>query len=256
MPSFQETKLKKVHHLILATLLAFFASQSVFAQASAFVGSWTMDVKGSNRQRAVVISQDGEKLRIAYGWKEPGAKLSLVESSLDAGGTLTMKSNADSVIVARLTDDNTMQGQFTTREGKVSAVTLVRSGATSAAADVPATNGVQPNAALAAPAAPTYLDKSAVESLIVGRKMTFLRHEDKHKVSWTVDKNGLLYGENLSQGSRDTAKWNLTDKAEFCVKWRGNSKDGCRLFSVVDGKTVMFDASSPAIVNSTVEKIE
>lgn len=165
-----------------------------------------------------------------------------------------MKSNADSVIVARLIDDNTMQGQFTTREGKVSVATLVRSAAITetATADV-----VRPNAApTASGATSTYLDKSAVEALVVGRKMTFLRHEDKNKVSWTVDKNGLVYGENLSLGSRDTAKWTLTDKAEFCLKWRGNSKDGCRLFTVIDGKTVMFDASSPAVVNSTIEKIE
>ena len=109
-----------------------------------------------------------------------------------------------------------------------------------------------------APAAVTsvYLDKTAVEALVVGRKMTFLRHEDKNKVSWTIDKNGSLYGENLSQGSKDTARWTLNDKAELCLKWKGNSKDGCRLFSTVDGKTVMFDPSSPTVVNSTIEKVE
>ena len=111
-------------------------------------------------------------------------------------------------------------------------------------------------AALHAQPLPAPLDKPAVEALIVGHKLTFVRATDGNKVSWTIDKNGVLYGENYTRDSKDTARWTLNDKGELCLKWRGNSTDGCRVFGIVDGKTLMFDANTPGVVNATLEKID
>ena len=224
------------------------------AQSTSFVGTWTVDVHGSDRQRTAVVSQSGNQPRVAYGWKEPGAKIGPVESGLDPSGALTWTTNANAVFVVKPVDENTLRGQLTTREGKVMAVTLTRAAAAVAANEVTPVNVPVPNTATSSLA--SFLDKAATESLVVGHKLTFLRHEDKNAVTWAVDRNGTVYGENLTRGSTDTARWTLTDKGELCLKWKGNSKDGCRLFSVADGKTLMFDSAAPTVVNATMEKID
>lgn len=230
------------------------AAVSALAQTASFAGTWTVDVEGSNRQRTAIVSQTEGRPRVSYGWKEPGAKIGPVESSIDPAGALTWTTNADAVFVVKLVDENTMRGQLTTREGKVMTATLTRATMAAAANDVAPVNGTVTGAATSA--SPAFLDKAAIESLVIGHKLTFVRHDDKNAVLWAVDRNGTVYGDNLTRGSKDTARWTLNDKGELCLKWKGNSNDGCRLFSTVDGKTVMFDTRSPAVVNATVEKID
>jgi rhodanese-related sulfurtransferase len=99
---------------------------SAYAQASRFVGSWTVDVQGSPRQRAMVITQEGDTLQVSWGWKDQ-AKLPAVESSLDGDGTLTITTRTDAVIVVHISDDDTLRGKFTTSAGKVLSATAIRS---------------------------------------------------------------------------------------------------------------------------------
>lgn len=245
-----------MHRLIrfcLGLVTLSFVAATALAQAPTFTGTWTVDVQGSNRQRTAIVSQSGEKPRVAYGWKEPGAKIGPVESGVDPSGALTWTTSAGAIFVVKRVDENTMRGQLTTREGKVLTATLTRVEA-GAANEISPVNVPVAGAVASAPS--SFLDKAATESLVVGHKLTLLRHEDKNLVSWSVDRNGTLYGENLTRGSRDTARWSLTDKGELCVKWKGNSNDGCRRFSVVDGKTLMFDTTTPSVVNATIEKVD
>ncbi len=115
-------------HWIRGTLAVVFALAvySAYAQASRFVGSWTVDVQGSPRQRAMVITQEGETLHVSWGWKDQ-AKLLAVESSLDSDGTLTVTTRTDAVIVVHISDDDTLRGKFTTSAGKVLSATALRS---------------------------------------------------------------------------------------------------------------------------------
>jgi hypothetical protein len=103
------------------------SAPATIAQASRFVGTWTLDVEGQSRQRTLVISQEGETLQVAFGRKEPGAKLRLIQSALDAGGVLTMRSDSNTAMVMRRIDDNTLKGEFTTSTGKVLNATMTRS---------------------------------------------------------------------------------------------------------------------------------
>lgn len=97
-----------------------------YAQASHFVGSWTVDVQGSPRQRAMVITQERDSLHVSWGWKDQ-AKLPAVESSIDGDGTLTVTTRTDAVFVVHLSDDDTLRGKFTTSSGKVLSATAIRS---------------------------------------------------------------------------------------------------------------------------------
>ncbi len=100
-----------------------------------------------------------------------------------------------------------------------------------------------------------FLDKAAVESLVTDHKLTYVRLADGNRVKWDIRTGGALYGENFTQGSKDTARWTIDEKGALCVKWKGNSTDGCRSFSVRDGKTLMFDSTNAALV-ATVETID
>ncbi|MEO8925468.1 MAG: hypothetical protein ABI330_22060, partial [Caldimonas sp.] len=73
-----------MNHWIRPTLAVVFALAvfSAYAQASRFVGNWTVDVQGSPRQLAMVITQEGDTLHVSWGLKDQ-AKLPAVESSLD-----------------------------------------------------------------------------------------------------------------------------------------------------------------------------
>ena len=117
----------------LLTRLTFFLALSVGllpasqAQLASLEGTWTLDVKGSTRVRAMVITRQDDALGVRFGFLEPGARLGSARASLDASGTLTLKTNAESTVILTPVDASTMRGTFTPRDGRPSRATAVRS---------------------------------------------------------------------------------------------------------------------------------
>ncbi len=93
--------------LVCLVLGLFVAVFGVHAQAARLEGTWTMDVQGANRQRTVVVTQEGGTIRVMYGWKDGDGKLGPTDATVDANGVLTIKTRADSVIVVSPVDENT-----------------------------------------------------------------------------------------------------------------------------------------------------
>ena len=118
--------LKHLARMVGGVLVAAALSGIAQAQTQGLSGQWVVQVHGDERRRALVIAQDGEALHANYGWADQKAGLRLVEASVDGKGALTLRTPADSVIVASPVDDNTLKGTITTAKGKVKDVTIVR----------------------------------------------------------------------------------------------------------------------------------
>ena len=73
-----------------------------------------------------------------------------------------------------------------------------------------------------------YLAKAEVEGdRPPARNRKLHRLSDGHDITWDMREGGRLFGRNLTQNTGDNATWSVNDKGELCVKWRGNSNDGC-----------------------------
>ena len=88
----------------------------------------------------------------------------------------------------------------------------------------------------------TYLDKGDVEQMFVGKVTTFFRPSDSQKVKWDIRLGGMLYGNNLTTGQSDSAKWEVNGDGGLCIKWRGRSQDGC-YFTFKSGDKLMRTGS-------------
>ena len=207
---------------------AVLAAGNAWGQAARFVGAWSVDA-GTNRQRTVVIAQDGENLRARWGNAEPDPRLGPAEATLAADGTLTLKSNAGTLLVLTLADDNTMTGRWVPSSGRESTARTTRmptdSAAVLAAARPAGTRAAAPPTPPAEAA--SYLPKADVEAIANGKKWKLHRFSDGHDVLWDLREGGRLFGRNLTQNTGDTGNWSVNDKGELCVKWRGNSNDSC-----------------------------
>ena len=90
-----------------------------------------------------------------------------------------------------------------------------------------------------------YLSKSEVEQLIVGKEVTHLRSRDGNKVKWDIRPGGMLFASNLTSNSKDTAQWEIKGDGALCLKWRGNSQDGCFFHFKVGDKLVRTENNQP-----------
>ena len=91
----------------------------------------------------------------------------------------------------------------------------------------------------------TYLSKSEVEQLFVGKAVTHLRSADGSKVKWDFRSGGMLYGSNLTTSRTDSAKWEIKDDGALCLKWRGGSLDGCYFHFKNGDKLVRTENNQP-----------
>lgn len=229
-------------------LVASLAAESAWGQSTRFVGAWALDA-GANRQRTIVISQDGEALRARFGSSEPEPRLGLAEATLAADGTLTIKSKAGTLVVLNLTDDNTMSGRFVPSSGRESAARATRMPAEATAALAAPRSASR--SATAAPAPPpadavVFLAKTDVEALADGKKWKLHRFSDGHDIVWDLRSGGRLFGRNLTQNTGDTGNWSVSDKGELCVKWRGNSNDSCLAVAREGEAYKTYNSTQPA----------
>ena len=192
-----------------------------------FVGAWALDA-GTNRQRTILITQDGDALRARFGSAEPEPRLGPAEANLAADGTLSIKSAAGTFVILTVADDNTLTGRFVPSTGRETAARATRMPAEVAAALAAARPAARTVASAQAPAdAPAYLAKAEVEAIATGKKWKLHRLSDGQDITWDMREGGRLFGRNLTQNTGDNATWSVNDKGELCVKWRGNSNDGC-----------------------------
>ncbi|MDF3836803.1 hypothetical protein P3W85_28160 [Cupriavidus basilensis] len=114
--------------------------------------------------------------------------------------------------------------------------------------------GVFATISVAATAEPTVLIGDELKTTFLAKPIVFVRDRDNQKVSWDVRPDGYLYGQNLSRGTTDRAKWEIKDD-HLCVTWFGNSTNDC--FGLTkDGDTLALytgDKAAPKHVGS-VEK--
>lgn len=111
--------------------------------------------------------------------------------------------------------------------------------------------------AQAMPAERVYLDKGEVTQVLVGKVSTHIRASDSQKVKWDIRPGGTLYGSNLTGGSKDTARWEIKDDGAICLKWRGNSTDGCFYHFKSGDKLMRTERREPsAPVSSEILEIE
>ena len=106
---------------MMLVLACFITAEVAQAQAARYVGAWLLDGGAANRQHALVISQDGEQLRVRFGQMQPEPRLGPAEATLAADGVLTIKSNAGTVVVLTVADDRTLVGRFVPVSGRESA---------------------------------------------------------------------------------------------------------------------------------------
>jgi hypothetical protein len=121
--------------------LALMGSLALHAQTPNLTGQWVVKVDGDERQRALVIRHSGEALIANYGYQDQNATLRPVEASVSPQGTLTLKTPADSMVIADSVDDNTFRGKLTPLKGRVKDVTLIRTTSLPQLATVPVTSG-------------------------------------------------------------------------------------------------------------------
>ncbi|WPB59242.1 hypothetical protein [Xylophilus sp. GOD-11R] len=81
--------------------------------------------------------------------------------------------------------------------------------------------------AAAAPAARTYLGADDVRKEFVDHVVVHQRQTDGNKGQWDVRGNGMVYGANLSTNGKDTGNWTIEADGALCMKWRGNTVNGC-----------------------------
>jgi hypothetical protein len=238
--------MRRLAFLASSLLVASLAAEGAWGQSAQFVGAWALDA-GANRQRTILISQDGEGLRARFGTSEPEPRLGPAEATLAVDGTLTIKTKAGTLVVLNLTDDNTMSGRFVPSSGRESAARATRMPAEATAAlATPRSAGLSATAAPPLADAVVFLAKTDVEALANGKKWKLHRFSDGHDIIWDLRSGGRLFGRNLTQNTGDTGNWSVSDKGELCVKWRGNSNDSCLAVAREGEAYKTYNASQPA----------
>ncbi len=237
-----------MRRLIIRLVLLFVAvvTGDAMAQPARFVGAWQVDGGAPARQRALLITQDGERLRVRIGVVGPEPRLGLADAALAADGTLTITSNAGTVIVLTMGDENTMVGQFNPPTGKPSAARAVRMSAEAATALSSPRAAAPPPAASAVPAGDALLAKAELEAVASGKKWNLRRLTDGQNIVWDLREGGNLFGRNLSMNSGDAGTWAVNDKGQLCVKWRGNSTDVCVAVAKDGAAYKTYNVASPA----------
>lgn len=230
----------------LALLFVALVTGDAIAQPARFVGAWQLDGGAPARQRVLVITQDGERLRVRIGVVGPEPRLGLADAALGADGTLTVTSNAGTVVVLTMSDENTMVGRFNPPAGKASAARGVRMSAEATAAlSSPRAASPSPTAA-ALPAGDALLAKADLEAIASGKKWTMRRLADGQSVVWDLREGGNLFGRNLSVNSGDAGTWAVNEKGQLCVKWRGNSTDVCVVVAKDGPAYKTYNVAAPA----------
>ena len=79
---------------------------------------------------------------------------------------------------------------------------------------------------------PIFLDKDQVHSALSGKAFLFKRGESV--VRWQFDASGHLFGNNRSNGQRDSAKWTVQSDGSVCLIWQGRSKNSCNDYFMQD----------------------
>jgi len=83
------------------------------------------------------------------------------------------------------------------------------------------------HAADEAPAGRTYLSADEVRKEFVDHVAIHQRMTDMAKGQWDIRGNGTVYGANLTSNGRDTGNWTIEPDGGLCMKWRGNTVNGC-----------------------------
>ena len=88
----------------------------------------------------------------------------------------------------------------------------------------------------------TFLTKSEVEKLAIGKKWTHMRTRDQRGIIWDIRSDGNLWGSGVSGPNRDQGTWAINEQGQLCVKWRGNSANRCVAVVKDGGKLLMVDS--------------
>ncbi|QHJ01333.1 hypothetical protein GT347_27105 [Xylophilus rhododendri] len=105
-----------------------------------------------------------------------------------------------------------------------------------------------PASSAQAPAAESqrvFLGSEEVRQRFVDHRTVHRRTQDGAQVAWDIRGNGMLYANNFTQNSKDSAAWTLSPDGGLCLKWRGNSNDGC-FYTFRDGDHWARSASRSA----------
>ncbi|QHJ01334.1 hypothetical protein GT347_27110 [Xylophilus rhododendri] len=94
----------------------------------------------------------------------------------------------------------------------------------------------------------TYLSADEVRKEFVGHVGVHQRMTDGAKGQWDIRGNGMVYGANLSTNGKDTGAWTIEADGALCMKWRGNTINGC-YYTFRDGdhwaRTTTADPAAP-----------
>jgi hypothetical protein len=222
------------------------SSAASFAQSlsDSLVGTWQINVEDGNPPRRFEVRAVGQPQGDSAGldaqwgyWDQKGRS---VRATVQVGepARIQVTTPTNSLVSATL-DAGSLTGTFRTPAGKEWKLTGTRTVAQTSAAAT----------AAGLTAAPEFMSAPEMKQLAEDKVWTFRRARDQQNVKWDIRKNGFLYGDNLSSGQRDTAKWKVTDRGELCVEWRGNSTNACvSVRRNAAGQLQMFESKAPTQV--------
>ena len=237
--------------VITMLMLGGAAATAVLAQKPTdLIGTWLVTVEGEVRPRVLRVQGAEQRadgtlvLDARYGWVHgKDAVVPAEVAQFPQQPKLVLTTQANSVIVATRSLEGNFSGSITYKSGVVKSVKLART----AESDL---------AALGKSAGVKALQKDEVQKLIAGKVLVVRRLRDGALIRWDIRSDGNLYGNNMTTGSSDSAKWVINDDGSLCVEWRGASESSC-LYLVRGPQGYTLNSGSgrgtPRLVVSSIE---